>query len=350
MTPETANNEIIEATEQEPAIVLGESKPPEKQQPLYQSVLANLIEKIEAGDLKGGAVIKEGPLSSVFDVSRAPVRRALQMLADSGRIRPADGQGYVVGKGPETGPLNTSELERIFLDRAEMDRAPTWENIYDGIKLDVTNCLPFGTFRISETLACNHFSVGRTALREALGKLRDSGFLEKSSRSHWLAGPLTARDIHEAFEIRQLLEPEALRQSARHFGKDALQEMCTNVDVALNNLDAATPEQVESIENELHRTLLGKCKNTRLLDTIEQNQFPFIVIRIFRRNFGLRPDLRSLEDHAQILQQLSKNQTDVACSMLQAHLENARINTLAKLRVLSILPKPETAPYLINVH
>ena len=324
--------------------------PTPNQQPLYITVQSRLLDCIANGSLPEGAVIKEGPLASVFGVSRAPVRRALHLLEQERVLTPAKGQGFVVGAGAETGVLDVPTLKKIFDDQTEVARTSTWESIFDSILLDVANCLPFGTFRISETIACDHFSVGRTALREGLGKLQDKGFLEKSNRSHWTAGPLTARDIHEAFEIRRLLEPTALRESAPSFEKGFIRELHSKVIRAAENLDNTSAETIESIEDDLHSVLLKRCSNRRLLESIERNQFTFIVNRIFRRNFGLKSDRSALEDHAHILEQLLKGQTDVACSMLAAHLGNAEKNTLAKLRVLSILPKPETAPYLISIH
>ena len=323
---------------------------PERQLPLYLSILSRLRDHIAKGSLPAGAVIKEGPLATVFGVSRAPLRRALQMLEQDHILRRAKGQGFVVGTGAETGVIGASTLKSIFEDEVEVGRAATWESIFDSILLDVANCLPFGTFRISESIACEHFSVGRTALRESLGKLQDKGFLEKSNRSHWTAGPLTARDIHEAFAVRRLLEPAALRESAPRSGRSVVQAMHAKIVHTTAALDNTSPADVEKIEDALHSVLLKNCANRRMLEAIERNQFPFIVDRIFRRNFGLRPDRNALEDHAQILEQLLKGQTDVACTMLAAHLESAEENTLAKLRVLSILPKPETAPYLIKIH
>ncbi len=323
---------------------------PKKQLPLYLTILSHLRTHIANGNLPDGVVIKEGSLATVFGVSRAPVRRALHLLEKERVLRPAEGQGFVVGLSAETGALAAAELRRIFDDETDVARTATWESIYDNLLLDVANCLPFGTYRISETKACDHFSVGRTALRESLGKLQDKGFLEKSNRSHWIAGPLTARDIHEAFEVRRLLEPAALRESARHFSKATFRDMRSKVTDAIKDLSRTTPSEVEQIEDDLHSVLMAKCGNRRMLEAIERSQFPFIVSQIFRRNFGLKPDQAALEDHAQILDQLHKGQTDVACTMLAAHLASAEKTTLAKLRVLSILPKPETAPYLISIH
>ncbi len=325
---------------------------PKKAPPLYLSIRSRISEKITSGALVDGAVIKEGPLASVFGVSRAPVRRAMQMLEVDELIRPASGQGFVIGRHAEGATVTVQELRALFLDHSEPEvgRVAAWESIYGSILLDVTNCLPFGTFRISETLACEHFSIGRTALRDGLSKLQDNGFLEKTTRSHWIAGPLTARDVHEAFVVRRLLEPAAFLQSVASFDKATILMMRKRVANALANVEGTPPEDIEKIENDLHRTLLENTKNSRLLEAIERNQFPFIVNRIFRRNFGLKPDLATLEDHAEILDQLLRNQTDVARTMLEAHLDKAEQSTLAKLRVLSILPKPATAPYLINIH
>lgn len=334
------------------AVVPNVSVIPKKAPPLYQSVHACLEETILDQDMPEGAIIKEGPLAAVFGVSREPVRRALQMLAESGVIKPAKGQGFIVGEKTASMILSPQELRSILQNKlkSEVTRSAAWESIYDSVRLDVTNCLPFGTYRISESVACEYFSVGRTALREALGKLQDQALLEKSNRSHWIAGPLTARDVYEAFELRRLLEPEALVQSVASVDRKTLMRMRDKVKAVIANIDGSLPEVIEDIENDLHQVLLRNTKNRRLMDAIDRNQLPFIVNRIFRRNFGLKPDLVAMQDHVEILDQLIRNRLEVARTILDVHLTKAGKNSLAKLRVLSTLPKPATAPYLINVH
>ena len=61
---------------------------------------------------------------------------------------------------------------------------------------------------------CEHFEVSRTVVRDVLGRLNHDGLIEKDRWSHWTAGPLTARDVQESYEMRRLLEPAALRLSA----------------------------------------------------------------------------------------------------------------------------------------
>ena len=351
MPGKTKNSEPATSTVRS-TVVPNEGAVPQKAPPLYLSIHTRLSEKIAQRAIPQGTVIKEGPLASIFGVSRAPVRRALHMLEQENRLKPAKGQGFIVGNEAEGAVMSPEDLQSVFLDRSEPEvgRTAAWELIYDSVRLDVTNCLPFGTFQVNESLACEHFAIGRTGFRDALGKLQDQGFLEKSTRSHWIAGPLTARDVHEAFEVRRLLEPEALVQSVLDVESTIIRVMREKVGKVLRMLDGTPLEDVEDIENDLHQVLLEKTKNKRLLEAIDRNQFPFIINRIFRRNFGLKPDRAALEDHAEILDQLLRGRSDVARSMLDAHLAKAEMTTLAKLRVLSTLPKPVTAPYLINMH
>jgi len=152
-----------------PPVVPEKVEKTQKPQPLYLSIRARILDKIADKTLPSGSIIKEGPLASVFGVSRAPVRRALLQMEEDETIKSASGQGFVIGQGGEKNILSKTDLTKIFSQDAapEVERAATWENIYDSLLLDVTNCLPFGTFRISETIACEHFFVGRTALRDA---------------------------------------------------------------------------------------------------------------------------------------------------------------------------------------
>ena len=49
------------------------------------------------------------------------------------------------------------------------------------------------------------------AVRDVLGRLHERGIIAKTPSSHWIVGPLTAESVRERFQVRRLLEPEALR-------------------------------------------------------------------------------------------------------------------------------------------
>src|SRR5215218_1111469 len=61
-------------------------------------IRATLQEEIESGKLPPGAVLDERALASRFDVSRTPVREALQQLAARDLVRIAPRQGVTVAR------------------------------------------------------------------------------------------------------------------------------------------------------------------------------------------------------------------------------------------------------------
>ncbi len=319
---------------------------------LYQSVYGLLLEKINNDDFPQGLHLKEGQLTNILGVSRAPVRRALDLLHEKGFVREASGQGYLVGKESESIQIGLKKLSSILISKKNVDvgRNVAWEGIYHEVKDEVTKCLPFGTYRVLETKLGQHFSVSRTVVREVLARLSDRKLIEKDRRSHWIAGPLTANDIRETTEMRQMLEPRALAEVAPKIEVNILREMRERVAVVEANPGGACHTQIEIIENDLHRRILNNVSNKRLLTSIDQNQLHFIVPNLFRRQFGNALDMKAMADHALILDQLLNRQFEVACVALEAHLKRSQKDIVRKLRVLSVLSKPVTAPYLVNIH
>ena len=71
---------------------------------------------------------------------------------------------------------------------------------------------------LQEEVLAAQLGVSRTPVREALTRLASEGLLASDGRS-FVVPALTERDIDEIYELRLMLEPEALRRVAeRHDG------------------------------------------------------------------------------------------------------------------------------------
>ncbi len=317
---------------------------------LYQSIFDLLEQKVASHAIPAGAVLKEAAVATHLNVSRAPVRRALAMLAESGLIRPADGQGYIVGEG-KAKPLSARELHDILDDAAhEIDRSASWERIYASVSEEVTSLLPFGTYRIQEAELGDHHDVSRTVAREVLWRLMDVRLIEKDRKSHWIAGQMTARVVRDTMEMRRVLEPQALANVAPTLDRSWLESLARRIDTAIASFPTCGAAEIDAIEKDMFGTMYAGLRNTRMLGSIRRNQIALIVPRLFRQHFPVRDDFPALVSFGQIVRLIGADAIEAAMILLRTQIERSEPLVLARLRVLSILPPPTTQPYIIAVH
>jgi DNA-binding GntR family transcriptional regulator len=67
---------------------------------------------------------------------------------------------------------------------------------------------------LSESSAAQLLGLGKAPVRAALARLAEEGLVQAVPRRGWIVSLVTVRDIHEVFDLRMLLEPEAARRAA----------------------------------------------------------------------------------------------------------------------------------------
>jgi DNA-binding GntR family transcriptional regulator len=318
----------------------------------YAMIRQVLRDAIVNGAAAHGLVLLEAPLAELFGTSRVPVRKALNLLHDEGLISRFDGRGYLVNPaGGEIEPLRATLTRKQFgLDSSEelVDTRPLGERMFDEIGTALSTCIAFGHYRLDEQMAAEHYGVSRAVVREALMRLRDRGLVEKEPYSQWLAGPLTAREVTEDYELRACLEPEALRQTAPQLNREDLDAMLARVIAAQTDPQCSLAE-IERIEEDLHHHCLAGLTNRKIATLIRQGQSPMIISRIFYSQLGIGPDEAMLAEHRLILELLLHGAFDAAALNLKEHLHRARQRMLQRLKVLSVLPEQEVPGYLTKL-
>ena len=312
---------------------------------LYHSVHDLLAEKIRSGALPAGTLIKETHLSAQFGMSRAPVRRALSILADNGMIRAADGQGYIVGRAARPQVRMTSrQLHKILArDLMEIDRSAAWKRIFSHVANEVSSCMPFGNYRILEAELGDYYKVSRTVAREVLWHLMDRHLIEKDRKSHWIVGQLTARDLRETLEMRRLLEPQALANIVSTLNLDWLEQLHKRVATAVACFPACGADEINIIDEMMFHDMYNGLRNKRMLDSIRRSHNSLLVQHLFRLHFSIIDDLPALQNHDRILRNLLNGDLEPAQTLLRQHLTQIEPLTVARLRVLSLLPPPQMA-------
>lgn len=323
--------------------------PAARPEPRYAAIEQVLARAISDGRLRQGTILTEGRIADLFGTSRTPVRTALAQLQAAGLIGRFDGRGFVVnGAGP-------ARPERVPLTRQllGLDPAPptepqpaSAERIARAFEDNLANALPFGQFRINEQAAADHFSVSRNVIRELLSRFQDRGLVRKDMRSHWVVGPLTARDVAHYFSIRGRLEPLALIDSAPLTPPAEIQQMRARLDDAIDGRATLDADRLGELETDIHIRLLARSPNTYLLRMIRQTQIALVVNRLFATFVGGRPFEVTLREHMIVLDFVVRNAHDAAARALEEHMRLSAERTRQRLMAISVFPEPELPDYL----
>lgn len=329
----------------------GDTRPPtNRPTPRYAAIERKLTQAIIDQRLPAGVVVTEDPVAKLFGTSRTPVRMAFNELEQQGMLERFEGRGFVVAGADEPRRVAlTHEMLGLSATSAAMPQPMTAERIARDFESSVAQALPYGLYRVHEQAAADHFGVSRTVIRELLSRFQDRGLVRKDLRSHWVVGPLTARDVEHYFAIRGQLEPLALTESAPHLPPDDIAMIQERARAAISDGDSLPPKQLKQLEKDLHVTLLAKTPNPHLLRMIHQSQIALAVNQVFAETVGTRPFALALTEHCIVLEFLQRGSWTAAASALQEHLHLSAARTRKRLMSISVFPEPELPDYLRRI-
>jgi DNA-binding GntR family transcriptional regulator len=198
------------------------------------------------------------------------------------------------------------------------------------LRREVLACrLPPGE-AVSELGLTERLGFGRAPIRAALARLAEEGLVQAIPRRGWVVSPVTIRDIHEVFDLRLLLEPEAARRAAGRADPPALRHLeaiCAaghrpdDPDTALDFLDANRRFHVAVAE------LSGNARLARQVGRLLDEATRMLVLGLSRRD-------RSREmahEHAALLRALADGAAEAAAAITVAQVTAAREMVLAAL-------------------
>ncbi|HJP60541.1 MAG TPA: GntR family transcriptional regulator, partial [Gemmatimonadaceae bacterium] len=181
--------------------------------------------------------------------------------------------------------------------------------------------------RINEVHLSRRLGVSRTPLREALARLSHEGALETIPRIGHFARPLSVNEFEQLYQIRPLLEPEALRLAGLP-AKEKIRRL-----IELNELvaKAEDPELLIGADDEWHIELISDCPNKVLIELVKQ-----FMRRTHRYEVVLMREKGSVMSatttHGSIIAALKKGDLDAACNALRGNLQSGLAPIIAWLK------------------
>jgi DNA-binding GntR family transcriptional regulator len=182
-------------------------------------------------------------------------------------------------------------------------------------------------------------------VRDVLGRLHERGLIEKTQSSHWVAGALTAQTVRERFQVRQLLEPEALRTVGDRIEFDKLAR--ARARFRAGESVAGGPAEWIEWDRALMEHAVLRAPNTHLVEFIRQNQLPLAAASRALTKLGLPEDTVAANEYLVLFDLILDRAIPAAAMYWRDHLGNVAKKNLARLKLVAVIRDPPLGvPYL----
>lgn len=208
-------------------------------------------------------------------------------------------------------PLSTIEISGPI--PAHKARAVIEEALRNAI---LDGRLPCGTAIRQQALAIL-FGVSRMPVREALRQLEAQGLLNVVPHKGAVVAPLIEDNSLETYELRFLLEAQALRLSVPHLNDDDFQAATDFIEALEIETDFG---KIGTLNRQFHQALYGKASNKKLLALIEAGLIEeerFLRFNLEQMNLGKLCQ----DDHRALLRYARARDVEACIAELELHLQ-----------------------------
>jgi DNA-binding GntR family transcriptional regulator len=177
------------------------------------------------------------------------------------------------------------------------------------------------------------FGVSATPVREALVRLEAAGLVKLIPNRGARVTAISLSDIHNVWEIRQLLEPHAALTAVEHCSDSDLDSIEDKLNRVLANPDIFDA-YIES-DQALHALLSKYVTNNELTDILSRIRQRSLRIRYFTEEtmLSMRQDIirRATTEHLEIVAALRARDSQKVSKLVFQHLMNGEKRTLEGL-------------------
>ena len=220
------------------------------------------------------------------------------------------------------------------------------ERIYQDLRQLIFDFQLLPGERFSEKAIAEKMQASRTPVREALYRLERDGYVLVHFRSGWQVRPFDFQYFENLYEVRTLLETEAVKRLCAHSKieevlKDLIKAWCCP-----ESERESQDQVVAQMDEDFHFMLVEQAGNPQLArvhrDICEK-------LRIIRRLDFTQPNriTATYQEHNEILQFILQKQEAAAVGLLSQHIEASK-NTVRSITLHRIQAAKQE--FLLNAH
>lgn len=285
-------------------------KEPKKANRRHVELAQKILEVANERGMSEGERLAEQAIANICNVSRTPVRKAFQVLAERG-ILLRDGEGsyrFAID------PVNAVRLEDSG------DPSPD-----DDVRAAILRDLAAARISEQQTVASlqRRYNVTRLAVQNSLMKLSEENLAERGAGQQWLLKQFTVNaDSHaKSYEFRLALEPLALTMPEFKRDPTAMLSLRQSM-LALKAMDETTFDRKLFLRTDMdfHILIARCCGNPFLAESLVAHH-----TRRFSLPTHVHPGtfrlMQANNEHIQILEQIERGQMGLAADLMRVHIQ-----------------------------
>ncbi|MGC1332221.1 GntR family transcriptional regulator [Pseudomonas sp.] len=283
--------------------------------PLQTRIARDIVSYVRRERFQEGHHLAESQLAAQMNVSRTPVKFAMEHLVERGMLTYDRNRGYFLAR-------NSDDLVDLASEVMEKSDDPLYLKL---AQLRLSRQLPE---LFTEIEFMRRFDVSRAALRGVLSRLQQEGWVEQRAGQGWRLLPMidSVQAYEESYTFRATIEPAGLLSPTFHIDRETL-DACRRQQefIANGGYLTMTPQELFEANSHFHETLAA-CSGNRFLQQTVRRLDQLRRLVEYRQAGTRAPRKGQAEEHLAILDFLEKGDRLAAADQMRRHLEQARRN------------------------
>jgi DNA-binding GntR family transcriptional regulator len=227
--------------------------------------------------------------------------------------------------------VNIDEIRKVVnLDSFFHSREKLGEGVYNALRYLITTQLISGGERLDYKKLGTLLNVSRVPIREAIQRLEENGLLEVKTNLGTYVTTLSPQEIRDIFNLRLVLETQALNEGFNRIPRDILRKLKTvfneEAKSKKHNPEYKTTDKIKNADDQLHNLIIV-CAESRIISRAYTQIENYIQLL---RNMNSREYISSKE-HVDIIDAIIKGSLKDAGKLLEKHILSVRDKSLANI-------------------
>ena len=196
--------------------------------------------------------------------------------------------------------------------------------------------LPAGA-RISEAALASRFQIGRGPLREALRRLEGRRLVVVKPNAGARVVSLSARDVLELFEIREILEIKACQLATERMLESEIDELEKLLDTHDRDPDSGRATSRTAKAPDFHTAIIRGSRSNQLINLLCGELSDLLRVYRVKSSGEAGRTEAAFREHREIVQAMRDRDAERAAFLMGRHIRKARGNLLRLEGITSLI-------------